>query len=299
MEAADNVIGDCQNKVAEIITVLRSLDGISAGGLAKLMSSSGNFPKTRVWEEQQLDPGKKRTWDIVLVADNRKFPHPELVGRRLRDVIDEFGLADLSGMTVPTGTVEWRDWFNQVHIKLKKNLGRSRHRLSEDLQFIGTAEHGIERFTGISEGATLVYNTVFTRSEPQSRHARDLSFRIEDVKRRLLSGGKCYWIELVLEKEVAGLMPYLQQMTDKERENYKAAILPNLPMFQCLVFRRVERSGAAFVGWFVPGSGESRVFFTEDWQNVQYFLDYCDKLLNWKGACELIIPPRDDPPAAT
>jgi hypothetical protein len=297
MDTASKVIEDCNTKVSEIVTVLRSLDGISAKGLAELMLKSSNFKK-KTWTEVYLEPANQHTWRRVLLADNNgEFREPDRPGRRLRDVIDWFELADLSDLPAPATLAEWRDWFNEVHKKLQKNQQRPRRGLSEDLQFIGTVEQGIDRFILLSEDATVVYNTVFTRSEPQSRYARDLSFRLEDVKRSLLRRGSA-WIELVLEKEVAGLMPYLQQINE-ERKNYHAVILPNLPMFQCLVFRRTGNNGAAFVGWFVPGSGESRVFFTDEWENVQYFLDYCEKLYRCSAARELIIPPRDEMPGAT
>jgi hypothetical protein len=184
-----------------------------------------------------------------------------------------------------------RDWGIRTQLEELERRRSGTQRFVKDLTYIGTAEDGVEKFKLVSTNATVVYNTIFTRSERMEGHVKKFIRGIEEKKRELLSSG-CTWLDIVLEKELDALQPFLSELDTDQWKNYQARILPldELPLFQCLVFKEDEEKGAAFVGWFVTGSANSRVFFTDNPANVAYFFDYCEKRFKSKLAKKLIYP---------
>jgi len=184
-----------------------------------------------------------------------------------------------------------RDWGIRTQLEELERRRSGTQRFVKDLTYIGTAEDGVEKFKLVSTNATVVYNTIFTRSERMEGHVKKFIRGIEEKKRELLSSG-CTWLDIVLEKELDALQPFLSELDTDQWKNYQARILPldELPLFQCLVFKEDEEKSAAFVGWFVTGSANSRVFFTVNPANVAYFFDYCEKRFKSKLAKKLIYP---------
>ena len=184
-----------------------------------------------------------------------------------------------------------RDWGIRTQFEELERRRSGTQRFVKDLTYIGTAEDGVEKFKLVSTNATVVYNTIFTRSERMEGHVKKFIRGIEEKKRELLSSG-CTWLDIVLEKELDALQPFLSELDADQWKNYQARILPldELPLFQCLVFKEDEEKSAAFVGWFVTGSANSRVFFTDNPANVAYFFDYCEKRFKSKLAKKLIYP---------
>jgi len=184
-----------------------------------------------------------------------------------------------------------RDWGIRTQFEELERRRSGTQRFVKDLTYIGTAEDGVEKFKLVSTNATVVYNTIFTRSERMEGHVKKFIRGIEEKKRELLSSG-CTWLDIVLEKELDALQPFLSELDTDQWKNYQARILPldELPLFQCLVFKEDEEKSAAFVGWFVTGSANSRVFFTDNPANVAYFFDYCEKRFKSKLAKKLIYP---------
>lgn len=184
-----------------------------------------------------------------------------------------------------------RDWGIRTQLEELERRRSGTQRFVKDLTYIGTAEDGVEKFKLVSTNATVVYNTIFTRSERMEGHVKKFIRGIEEKKRELLSSG-CTWLDIVLEKELDALQPFLSELDTDQWKNYQARILPldELPLFQCLVFKEDEEKSAAFVGWFVTGSANSRVFFTDNPANVAYFFDYCEKRFKSKLAKKLIYP---------
>jgi len=184
-----------------------------------------------------------------------------------------------------------RDWGIRTQLEELERRRSGTQRFVKDLTYIGTAEDGVEKFKLVSTNATVVYNTIFTRSERMEGHVKKFIRGIEEKKRELLSSG-CTWLDIVLEKELDALQPFLSELDTDQWKNYQARILllDELPLFQCLVFKEDEEKSAAFVGWFVTGSANSRVFFTDNPANVAYFFDYCEKRFKSKLAKKLIYP---------
>jgi len=184
-----------------------------------------------------------------------------------------------------------RDWGIRTQLEELERRRSGTQRFVKDLTYIGTAEDGVEKFKLVSTNATVVYNTIFTRSERMEGHVKKFIRGIEEKKagaaeQRLHVAGYCP------RKGTRCTSPFLSELDADQWKNYQARILPldELPLFQCLVFKEDEEKGAAFVGWFVTGSANSRVFFTDNPANVAYFFDYCEKRFKSKLAKKLIYP---------
>ena len=97
-----------------------------------------------------------------------------------------------------------RDWGIRTHLEELERRRSGTQRFVKDLTYIGTAEDGVEKFKLVSTNATVVYNTIFTRSERMEGHVKKFIRGIEEKKRELLSSG-CTWLDIVLEKELDAL----------------------------------------------------------------------------------------------
>jgi hypothetical protein len=277
------LVGQCRERLQEISILLKSVKEITPLGLVQLCSSDPAFGEG-AWIETQLNPAYAETWRCVLFGDNPiTRVKPERAGNRLRLVLEHFKLVDLSRLLVPTNLEQWLAWLNAVLDSLQERVRRDRLGLREkDLVYVGSAEDGVKKFRDMSKDPTTVYNTVFTRSEPGNRHLNRYVPILEQEQRKLLRSGNCEWIDIVLESERPRYSTFVASLTKEEAANHSYKIIDTtLPLFQCLAFREQEERGAAFVGWSFAGSPVWRVFFTDDWETVRYFLDYCKSLLAW------------------
>ena len=82
-----------------------------------------------------------------------------------------------------------RDWGIRTHLEELERRRSGTQRFVKDLTYIGTAEDGVEKFKLVSTNATVVYNTIFTRSERMEGHVKKFIRGIEEKKRELLSSG--------------------------------------------------------------------------------------------------------------
>jgi hypothetical protein len=273
----------CLETIRRIGLLLRVAKRITPEGLRALCGTHEAF-KYREWPLDKMDPAETHTWRRVFFADNTpaKFKHPDEPGERVHVVLHEFGLLDETDLKtpMPTDHASWRNRLQEIFALLPEKVRRQSIGTPEkDLVFLGTVKDAIDKFEEICAGATTVYNTVFTRSRPEFRFIKGVVPRLEEIKNRLLATGNCSWLDIVLTNELPNVLTLRDAMESHLRDKHFYRVLDvELPLFQCLVFTRDGNSGAALVGWVFLGTPEARVYFSEDWETVKYFYDYCHHL---------------------
>ena len=101
---------------------------------------------------------------------------------------------------------------------------------------------------------------------------------VDDVKFELLKAG-CSWRDIVTKSERPKFESWRDKLDERERDKNPYAVLEHdLPLLQCLVFQREDKTGAALVGWMFAGSTDARVYFSEDRDTVDFFYGYCHHL---------------------
>jgi hypothetical protein len=281
-------LDECFETIRQISLLLPNASKITPGGLQTLCATEATFPG-KSWKLSEFDPADATTWRRIFFADNTpaKLKHPDEPGERVQAVVHEFKLLDTTRFKTPTPTdhASWRDRLQEIFDLLQEKLRRKSIGTPEkDLVYVGTAKDAVDRFETICEGATTVYNTVFTRSRPDAQFIARLVPRVEEIKNQLLGAGNCSWLDIVMKKELPAFLELRNALDEKLSPNHLYRVLDvDLPLFQCLVFTRDGNSGAAFVGWMFLGSLEARVYFSDDWETVRYFYDYCHHLY-WNTA---------------
>ena len=133
----------------------------------------------------------------------------------------------------------------------------------------------------ICAGATIAYNTIFTRSHPTLSYLTLKSIPAFQRAQLDLIRKKCMWIELV--RDDPGELEHAHRLRDRltptQKLRYRIKTLKTMiPLLQLLVMKRGEDSGAAFVGWLHEGATVSMVWFTENMHAINWYFGYCRKL---------------------
>jgi hypothetical protein len=287
-DGSDLDLDKCWAIIHDIALLLRAAKKITPEKLQTLCATEPAFGLKR-WDLDQMKPARAATWRRVIFADNApaKLKHPDEPGERLHILLQKLRLLDKKDFKTPAPTdhASWRIRLQEVCDLLREKLQRQNLGTpDEDLAFIGGVEEAINKLEIICTGATTIYNTVFTRSDPDAQYAAHVVPQIEQIKNDLLSAGNCTWLDIVLSKELPKFRTLrnapdnpLRQANLLDRHQYRVLNV-ELPLFQCLVFRRGEESGAALVGWMFLGSSEARVYFSDEWKTVKFFYDYCHHL---------------------
>ncbi len=164
--------------------------------------------------------------------------------------------------------------------KMLKSIGAD---FINDLHYIGNNLDGIKYFLKKFDGATHVYNTVFTRSEGLWGDMWKLDLMSGFLKkvRRYLKN-KCKWEDIVIKKDVDIVLKFYKELTEEERQWYEARELPDvdLPLLQCLVAKYEGDRGKVLCGWSFSGGQHARVYYSDEKDTVLYFREYCKMLFD-------------------
>jgi len=153
------------------------------------------------------------------------------------------------------------------------------------LHYIGDNADGIKWFLEKCQGATVVYNTVFSRSNEKFFIKAELS-RYTKVIKTLLAAG-CEWNDIVFPSEKAGIEEFYRGLSNKQKANYRARLVRRvMPLFQCLTIH-YEEQFAVLVGWAFPGTESSRVYYSENADDCRYFQLYCQHLFDLEDNVEM------------
>jgi hypothetical protein len=298
----------------------------------------------KLYREYVLDtakrefPGFKRSaWDLILFQGNaRKYAYlpgsdkghvrGKLSKRRIGHVAEVAGRAllqeDVIGLVSYDDLPTWPTFLAHVlrvikqekvepaqsdNAPLMKSVPAAKistTAISTDLQFIGGNAAGLKKFLDICEGATFVFNTVFTRTEEQFGYLDEEMPAFQEAQRKLLSTGRCVWNDIVESSEAKGIMQFYESLDARQKAKYHPYKLliksdrlnetPKLPLLQCVVMRSNEIKHGVLIGWSFSGTHNSRVYFSDHLDTYNYFLDYCEAL---KSHCVTLIP-RERPSVA-
>jgi hypothetical protein len=279
--AADNVRRERRKLFDRLTTKLRAIDKFTAEELFKLYNSheatfsARSKQRKREKTHADFDPKKSATWRLLLFAQNDPPKNPDRPAARLKLILEHFGIMGVPNVPAePADSPEWNVSLQEIIDRLGPKPALQPLD-AHNLIYIGGSKEAVEKFRLTCKGATSVYNTVFVRSHEDSATVFNMVPTLEEIKRDLLSTGQCNWQDIVLPDELDNYLALRSQMSDELRKRNKASVLShNLPFFQCLVYKFDQSRGAALVGWMFRGCSKDRVYFTEDGDTVEYFLEY-------------------------
>jgi hypothetical protein len=238
---------------------------------------------SRRWTADDLDPSLIRTWRRMVLSDNNKTG-PRRAAMRLRQILQELKRIDVPefGLTADHEP-DWLAWFKAVRDRLSLRVRYPGD--NQNLIFVGATEEGVKKFRGTWAGTTSVYNTVFTRSHPALAGLRPLLDEFYAIMREVLDT-RCDWHDVVMDSEVEGIKFVRSTLSPEQLAKHKYRVLPTASsLVQCLVYKSGDDKGAALIGWMFWGSAESRVYFTDHLETVNYFQSYMHNLF-WTIAKE-------------
>lgn len=286
-EFANEVVHECRGLFKRLPAKLRSIDAFNAPELFELYKGHETLfspMSKRRKREKTLDdfnPAMLATWHFLLFAQNDPPIKPDKPAARLKLILEQFKITDLpKPPSEPADNPKWVSWLKDVVDRLDSSDVSS----VQDLAFVGGCEEAVKEFRVTCRGATAVYNTVFVRSREDSGSVLKMVEDLENIKKRLIDTGNCVWHDIVLENELPDFLALREKLTDKQRKRSRYRVLPpDLPFFQCLVYKCCQTRGAAFVGWKFPGCSRLRVYNTDDYDTVEYFFEYMHHLF-WSVA---------------
>jgi hypothetical protein len=271
-------VGACQVSVSNIKTHFETNPAITAEGLKSIVRIAPAFKDIKEKHWDALDPHQPATWRILLFggnASNRLKDIPR-AAIKIMLIIKEFKLIDLPVLEADN----YPKWFAEVNARLLQGGRR-------DLRFIGGAINGLQYFNQIAQGLlnseTVVYNTVFTRTAPESAVSKESYEEFEQTKRHLLNTGRCRWHDIVLAREwdsyhrdAGKLFSESPTSLTSPLANLNPKVVDvKLPLLQGLAVKRGDDDFiVALVGWMFFQTSQMRVYHTDDKDTVRYFYDY-------------------------
>lgn len=164
---------------------------------------------------------------------------------------------------------------------------------NNNLEYIGSADKGIEWFLSNMSGAIGVKNTVFTRSDEfmLSRAANDLR-RFSRAAAALIHSG-CSWTDLYKPSEEEVLRSFASNLKENAHQYYKNYCLPlDHVALQCILIRYRGDDRAILFGWNGSESEPFQVYLSKYKDSCEYFLEYFSCMQRVSEEVNLTAPHR-------